>query len=111
MSGWWSRRTPTGNRPHADVAEQPVIPSEARNDIGSCRIRHVFFPRKTLVRSRFLLAALAALAAFVARETASAQIATTEYAQRRAALAAKLQDGVLLGIGSREPAQDYLSFF
>ena len=63
------------------------------------------------MRSRFLLAALAALAVSVVRGTASAQIATTEYAQRRAALAAKLQDGVLLAIGSREPAQDYLSFF
>src|SRR3954467_1418245 len=41
----------------------------------------------------------------------SAQIPQTEYAQRRAALAAKMQDGVLLAIGGKEPAQDYLSFF
>src|SRR5215207_5277644 len=76
-----------------------------------CRIDRVFFPRKALVRSRFLLAALAALAVSVVRGTVIAQIATTEYAQRRAALAAKLQDGVLLAIGSREPVQDYLPFF
>jgi len=41
----------------------------------------------------------------------SAQIPQTEYAQRRAALAAKIQDGVLLAIGGKEPAQDYLSFY
>jgi Xaa-Pro aminopeptidase len=41
----------------------------------------------------------------------TAQIPQAEYAQRRAALAAKLQDGVLLALGSPEPAQDYLSFF
>jgi len=40
----------------------------------------------------------------------SAQIPQSEYAQRRAALAAKIQDGVLLAIGGKEPAQDYLSF-
>ena len=41
----------------------------------------------------------------------SAQIPQAEYAQRRAALAAKIQDGVLLAIGGKEPAQDYLSFY
>ena len=41
----------------------------------------------------------------------SAQIPQTEYAQRRAALSAKIQDGVLLAIGGKEPAQDYLSFY
>ena len=41
----------------------------------------------------------------------SAQIPQAEYAQRRAALAAKIQDGVLLAIGGQEPAQDYLSFY
>jgi len=34
----------------------------------------------------------------------SAQVSPTEYAQRRAALAGKIQDGVLLAIGSKEPA-------
>lgn len=42
---------------------------------------------------------------------ASAQIPQTEYAQRRAGLAAKMQDGVLLAIGAKEPAQDYLTFY
>jgi hypothetical protein len=41
----------------------------------------------------------------------SAQIPQAEYAQRRAALAAKIQDGVLLAIGGQEPAQDYLTFY
>ena len=41
----------------------------------------------------------------------SAQIPQAEYAQRRAALAAKIQDGVLLAIGGKDPAQDYLSFY
>jgi Xaa-Pro aminopeptidase len=40
-----------------------------------------------------------------------AQVPQAEYAQRRAALATKIQDGVLLAIGSQEPAQDYLSFY
>jgi Xaa-Pro aminopeptidase len=41
----------------------------------------------------------------------TAQIPSSEYAQRRAALATKLQDGVLLAIGAQEPTHDYLSFF
>ena len=40
-----------------------------------------------------------------------AQIPQSEYAQRRAALAAKLQDGVLLAIGAQEPTHDYQSFY
>ena len=40
-----------------------------------------------------------------------AQIPQAEYAQRRAALAAKIQDGVLLAIGAQEPVQDYLTFY
>lgn len=40
-----------------------------------------------------------------------AQIPQAEYAQRRAALAAKLQDGVLLAIGAQEPTHDYQSFY
>ena len=57
------------------------------------------------------LAAFTALAFAAVTDSANGQIAASEYAQRRTALAAKLQDGVLLAIGSREPAQDYLSFF
>ena len=41
----------------------------------------------------------------------SAQIPQAEYAQRREALAARIQDGVLLAIGGKEPVQDYLSFY
>lgn len=42
---------------------------------------------------------------------AHAQITQSEYAQRRAALTARLQDGVVLAIGAQEPSHDYLSFF
>jgi Xaa-Pro aminopeptidase len=52
-----------------------------------------------------------ALAIFGGGGPLAAQISQAEYAQRRAALAAKLQDGVLMAIGSREPAQDYLTFY
>ena len=37
--------------------------------------------------------------------------AQLEYAGRRADLAAKLPDGVLVALGGHEPAQDYLSFY
>jgi Xaa-Pro aminopeptidase len=60
------------------------------------------------VRLRSLLAAFG-LAATVA--PLGAQVPQPEYAQRRAAVAAKMQDGVLLAIGAQEPAQDYLSFY
>jgi hypothetical protein len=40
-----------------------------------------------------------------------AQVTQAEYAQRRAALGTKLQDGVVLAIGAQEPAHDYLSFY
>ncbi len=51
------------------------------------------------------------VALLAATAPVGAQIAQSEYAQRRAALAAKIQDGVLLAIGSKEPVQDYLSFY
>jgi Xaa-Pro aminopeptidase len=40
-----------------------------------------------------------------------AQFAPSEYQQRRAALAAQISDGVVVVLGAREPAQDYLSFY
>ena len=40
-----------------------------------------------------------------------AQFSQTDYQQRRAALVAKLPEGVLFALGAREPAQDYLSFY
>ncbi|MFN8573994.1 MAG: Xaa-Pro aminopeptidase [Gemmatimonadaceae bacterium] len=40
-----------------------------------------------------------------------AQVTAAEYAQRRAAFAAKLEDGVFVARGGEEPVQDYLSFF
>ena len=46
----------------------------------------------------------------IAATSSRAQIPQAEYAQRRAALAGKMQDGVLLAIGAKEPVQDYLSF-
>ncbi len=39
------------------------------------------------------------------------QIGQGEYAERRAALAAAIGDGLLLGVGNTEPPQDYLDFF
>jgi Xaa-Pro aminopeptidase len=59
-----------------------------------------------LIRQLFTAALLGATAS-----AANAQITQAEYAGRRTALAAKMQDGVLLAIGSQEPAQDYLTFF
>ena len=40
-----------------------------------------------------------------------AQFTQAEYQQRRTALAARVPDGVIVAIGAREPAQDYLSFY
>ncbi len=41
----------------------------------------------------------------------NAQIPAREYADRRSALAARLDDGVFVARGAEEPVQDYLSFF
>ncbi|MEJ7810352.1 MAG: aminopeptidase P N-terminal domain-containing protein [Gemmatimonadaceae bacterium] len=57
--------------------------------------------------ARCVLAALALSTAV----TAHAQIPQSEYAARRAALASRMPNGVLVAFGAREPAQDYLSFF
>ena len=40
-----------------------------------------------------------------------AQISRPEYAQRRAALAAKVSDGVFIARGGEEPVLDYNAFF
>jgi Xaa-Pro aminopeptidase len=58
--------------------------------------------------ARFLLASVLCLSASA---PLVAQISPAEYAQRRAALASKIQDGVLLAIGAQEPEHDYLSFY
>jgi len=42
---------------------------------------------------------------------APAAITNAEYANRRAALAASLPDGVILALGGREPREDYNAFF
>ncbi len=60
------------------------------------------------MRRRTLL--LCAVLCFAA-PSLGAQIPQTEYAARRAALLARLPaDGVLLALGAREPAEDYLTF-
>ncbi len=41
---------------------------------------------------------------------AGAQIPTSEYTARRTALAGKLQNGILIALGSPEPEQDFISF-
>lgn len=43
--------------------------------------------------------------------TATAQIAAAEYAQRRAALLARLPNAIVVALGAHEPAQDYVSFY
>ena len=55
--------------------------------------------------------AVVVLALVSAGVPARAQVPQSEYAQRRAALAARVQDGVVLAIGAQEPSHDYLSFF
>lgn len=60
------------------------------------------------------LAACALTACAIVAASASAlqaQIPQSEYAARRAALAATMPDGVLIAFGATEPAQDYLSFY
>jgi hypothetical protein len=52
-----------------------------------------------------------ALALALAAPALHAQITREEYAARRAALAAKMGDGVFLALGAAEPEEDYLSFF
>jgi Xaa-Pro aminopeptidase len=55
---------------------------------------------------------LSSLAALAPLANAHAQIAASEFAQRRAALLAKLpDDAVVVALGAHEPAQDYVSFF
>jgi Xaa-Pro aminopeptidase len=55
---------------------------------------------------------LAALLASLAPTAAWAQIPAAEYAARREALGAKLQDGAaVVAFGAEEPRQDYLSFY
>lgn len=39
------------------------------------------------------------------------RVTNDEYAQRRAALAAALPDGIVLALGAREPREDYVSFY
>lgn len=55
---------------------------------------------------RLLLAALLLIPLKV-----EGQFAPREYAQRREALAAKLPDAVVVVLGAREPAQDYMEFY
>ena len=58
-----------------------------------------------------LIAVLSASSALSAVNTPlNGQILETEYAARRNALAQRLQNGVLIALGSPEPAQDFLSF-
>src|SRR5215212_3753842 len=52
-----------------------------------------------------------ALVASATSRPLRAQFPASEFQQRRAALVAKLPEGVLVALGAREPAQDYLSFY
>lgn len=56
--------------------------------------------------------ALVVITAVCPPASAGAQVPASEYAERRAALLAKLpSDAVLIALGAHEPAQDYLSFY
>src|SRR5690242_13272792 len=55
--------------------------------------------------------ALAIVLALVAPAAATAQFSPAEYAQRRGALLAQIPDGIVVALGAREPAQDYLSLY
>ena len=57
---------------------------------------------KTLSRAVLLLATVSA--------ASQAQIPSTEYAARRAALARNLQNGIVVALGNPEPDEDFLSF-
>lgn len=57
------------------------------------------------MKLRFALAALVATAT-----TLNAQIPASEYAARRTALAQRIQNGVVLALGSPEPEEDFISF-
>jgi Xaa-Pro aminopeptidase len=63
----------------------------------------------TLVRA-FLLAALSG-APLLRAEPLLAQISFAEHAERRAALAAEIGDGILLAMGSAQPPEDYINFY
>jgi Xaa-Pro aminopeptidase len=62
-----------------------------------------------MLRPRTISFAVAALLA-LAPAISSAQIAQSEYAVRRDALAAFVGEGVLVAFGSPEPEEDYISF-
>ena len=57
---------------------------------------------------RRALAAIILLAS--AAPSSQAQVPHSEYAARRAALLARMPDGVLVAFGAREPSEDYLTF-
>jgi Xaa-Pro aminopeptidase len=57
------------------------------------------------------VALFSALSAFsAAAPVANAQILDSEYAARRNALAQRVQNGIVLALGSPEPEEDYISF-
>ena len=64
-----------------------------------------------MLRRALSTALITAAVGFTAPARLSAQFSPAEYARRRAALVAQLPDGVVLALGGREPAQDYLSFY
>jgi Xaa-Pro aminopeptidase len=56
------------------------------------------------------IALIAALVLAGVPQRSNAQITTSEYGARRTALAAKLQNGILVALGSPEPEEDFLTF-
>src|SRR4029079_583057 len=56
------------------------------------------------------VAFFSAFSAFSAVNSLGAQIKDSEYVARRTALAQKLQNGIVVALGSPEPEEDFISF-
>ena len=68
-------------------------------------------PEPVVRQLRFVRLVVVSALVFGAARLVPAQFSQNEYQQRRAALVAKMPQGVLLAIGGHEPVQDYLSFY
>jgi Xaa-Pro aminopeptidase len=66
--------------------------------------------RLPLLRAHASPCLAAIIVAILTATPATAQIPAIEYAQRRGALVAALDDGVVLALGSREPVPDFLPY-
>jgi Xaa-Pro aminopeptidase len=84
----------------------PAVGSRRQSDAIP---QETLVPRRLSARALVVALALAA-SALAAALPAHAQIAESEYAARRAALASRIGDGALVAFGAGEPAHDYMRF-